>query len=196
MEINYEIKETDIGKGIFSTTFIKAGTRVWSYKLNKNVFEYDQDKCISYLNMLPTLKDQQHFLDMTFGKGNSLCLIIDDGQYMNHAPGLEANCKTDIENTNTGLGNTGFGNTNTGLGNTNTGLGNTNTGLGNTNTGLGNTNTGLGNSGSGNCYAIKDITSGEQLFEDYTTFSHPAFLYELLEKYNHKPTYYDLPDCK
>ena len=159
MEINYEIKETDIGKGIFATSFIKTGTRIWSYKLNENVFEYNQDKCISHLNMLPTLKDQQYFLDMTFGKGDYLCLIIDDGQYMNHAPGLEANCKTDIENT--GFGNTGFG-----------------------------------NSGSGNCYAIRDITSGEQLFEDYTTFSHPVFLYELLEKYNHKPTYYELPACK
>ena len=31
----------------------------------------------------------------------------------------------------------------------------------------------------------------QQLFEDYSTFSHPAFLYTLLKKYNCEPTYYN-----
>jgi hypothetical protein len=40
---------------------------------------------------------------------------------------------------------------------------------------------------------VRDIKAGEQLFEDYATFSHPAFLYPLLEKYNCAPDYYELP---
>ena len=72
-----------------------------------------------------------------------ICLIKDDGKYMNHADktSYECNCKTDLIN--------------------------------------------------GNCYAVRDIKIGEQLFEDYSTFSHPGFLYKLLKKYNCEPTYYN-----
>jgi hypothetical protein len=61
-----------------------------------------------------------------------LCLITDDGQYVNHSD--DPNCKTHLV--------------------------------------------------SGNCYAIKDIEKGEQIFEDYNSFSHPPFLLDLLKKYN------------
>ncbi len=89
------------------------------------------------------LQDQQHFLDITFGKKDMICLITDDGKYMNHADksSYNCNCKTDIM--------------------------------------------------TGNCYALRDITIGEQLFEDYSTFSHPEFLYTLLKKYKCEPTYYN-----
>ena len=45
----------------------------------------------------------------------------------------------------------------------------------------------------GHTYAARDIDAGEQLFEDYTTFDHPDFLYDLLEKYQCAPDYYPLP---
>ena len=41
---------------------------------------------------------------------------------------------------------------------------------------------------SGDTFAIKDIPAGSQLFEDYTTFSHPEYLYELLEQYSALPS--------
>lgn len=146
MEIPYEIKySTNYGKGIFSKSFIKSGTRVWHYKLNENIFEYNEANSRTYLDGLLTLADQKDFLDRTFGRGDVLCLITDDGQYMNHAPYPYSNCLTNLE--------------------------------------------------TGDCYAIKDINSDEQLFEDYINFSHPPFLYELLDKYQCKPTYYDLPNC-
>ena len=44
----------------------------------------------------------------------------------------------------------------------------------------------------GNTYAVRDIEPGEQLYEDYTTFDHPDFLYPLLEKYECAPDYYEL----
>jgi len=47
---------------------------------------------------------------------------------------------------------------------------------------------------SGDTFAIKDILAGSQLFEDYTTFSHPDYLYDLLEQYNCSPSYYQLPE--
>jgi hypothetical protein len=144
MNFNCEIRDTShFGKGVFTLEEIKAGSCVWFYKLNENVVEYDEAQTIHHLNNLNNLQDQQHFLDITFGKKDMICLITDDGKYMNHADksSYNCNCKTDIM--------------------------------------------------TGNCYALRDITIGEQLFEDYSTFSHPEFLYTLLKKYKCEPTYYN-----
>ena len=139
MNIAYEIKETgDLGKGIFAAEDIKAGTCIWSYKINENVYEFNEDQCNDYLTSLCTLSEKQQFLDYAFGKGDALCLITDNGMYMNHA--VDYNCVTDLL--------------------------------------------------TGNCFAKKDIGVGEQLFENYALYSHPAFLLNLLKKYDCEPTYY------
>jgi hypothetical protein len=140
MNINYEIRENKYGKGIYLLENIKAGTCVWTYKLNDNVFEYDEQQTISYLQSLPSLHLQQRFLDLSFGKGNVLCLITDDGRYVNHSE--NPNCKTDLI--------------------------------------------------SGNCYAIRDIKKGDEILENYSSFTHPPFLLQLLKKYDCEPTYYNL----
>jgi hypothetical protein len=141
MNIQYEIKTDDIyGKGIYVMENIKSGTCIWTYTLNENVFEYNEQQTISHLQNLPNLESQQRFLDLTFGKGCMLCLITDDGKYVNHSD--DPNCKTDLV--------------------------------------------------SGNCYAIKDIEKGEQIFEDYNSFNHPSFLLDLLKKYNCEPTCYTI----
>ena len=141
MNIQYEIKTDDIyGKGIYVMENVKAGTCVWTYTLNENVVEYDEEQTISHLQNLPNLESQQRFLDLTFGKGCMLCLITDDGQYVNHSD--DPNCKTDLV--------------------------------------------------TGNCYAIKDIEKGEQIFEDYNSFNYPSFLLDLLKKYKCEPSYYTI----
>ena len=94
MNIQYEIRENEYGKGIYVLEDIKANTCIWTYKLNNNVFEYSEEESIIYLNSLPHLEDQQRFLDLTFGKGDKLCLITDDGKYVNHSD--NPNCKTDL----------------------------------------------------------------------------------------------------
>ncbi len=145
MNINYEIRETnEFGKGIFVLEDIQAGTCIWTYKLNVNVSEYNEQECIAYLETLPNLSAQQSFLNYSFGKGELLCIINDDGQYMNHAEGNECNCKTDLQ--------------------------------------------------TGHCYSSRPIKSGEQLFEDYAAYSHPSFLYKLLQQYACEPDYYEMPE--
>jgi hypothetical protein len=147
MNINYEIRETEnYGKGLYVLEDVKIGTCIWTYKINENVCEFDETQSQAYLQSLPTLKAQQRFLDTSFGKGDVLCLIIDDGQYVNHADAPLCNCKTDLS--------------------------------------------------TGNCYAIQDIAAGEQIFEDYTSFSHPPFLFPLLNLYQCEPDYYALPACQ
>ena len=141
MNINYEIRETAFGKGIFVLEDVPKGTCIWTYKINENVTEYNEQQSIDYLQNLPTLRAQQRFLDSSFGRGDVLCLIIDDGQYVNHSD--EPNCKTDLS--------------------------------------------------TGHCYAIQDIVSGEQIYEDYTSFTHPPFLFPLLKQYDCEPDYYELP---
>jgi hypothetical protein len=140
MNIQYEIRENCYGKGIYVLQDIKANTCIWTYKLNNNVFEYSEEQSICYLESLTNLKEQQRFLDVTFGKGDKLCLITDDGKYVNHSD--NPNCKTDLI--------------------------------------------------SGNCYAIKDIKKDEEILEDYSSFTHPPFLFPLLKKYNCEPTYYTM----
>lgn len=142
MNINYEIRETaECGKGLYARELIKKGTCVWSYRLNENVYEYDEHQSRAHLQSLPSLKAQQRFLDSSFGKGNVLCLIVDDGQYVNHAE--ECNCKTDPV--------------------------------------------------TGHCYALQDILAGEEILEDYRSFTHPPFLFALLKQYECEPEYYALP---
>ena len=97
MNINYEIRTSnELGKGIFALADILSGAQIWTYKLNENVFEFDEQPCIDYLETLPNLSEQQSFLNYSFGKGEKLCLIKDDGQYMNHAEPPACNCKTDL----------------------------------------------------------------------------------------------------
>jgi hypothetical protein len=142
MEIKYEIRESnDVGKGIYALEDVAADACVWSYKLNANVLEYTERQLKTHLLNLPSLEEKQEFLDRSFGKGNVICLITDDGQYMNHSD--DPNCRTDLT--------------------------------------------------TGHCYALRHISAGEQLFENYQTFSHPAFLYGLLKIYHCKPSYYSLP---
>ena len=144
MNFIYEIRETPhFGKGIFTLQEINAGSCVWFYKLNENVFEYDEAQSIAYLEGLPNHEAQQRFLDAIFGKGPVLCLIRDDGQYVNHAAAPACNCQTDLV--------------------------------------------------SGHCYSLRAIEAGEQIFEDYSAFSHPPFLFPLLKQYDCEPDYYVLP---
>jgi len=97
MNIHYVIRETEeYGKGIFTLEEIPAGTCIWTYKLNSNVFEYNEQQAETYLESLPNISAQQSFLDFSFGRGELLCLINDDGQYMNHADADKCNCKTDL----------------------------------------------------------------------------------------------------
>lgn len=98
MNIDYEIRENKYGKGIYVMEDVKANTCIWTYKLNNNVFEYSAEQSISHLEQLPTLEEQKRFLEITFGKGDKLCLITDDGKYVNHSE--SPNCKTDLINGN------------------------------------------------------------------------------------------------
>ena len=143
MEIPYQIKETILGKGLFTLSFIKTGTLIWTYRLNLNALEYDAVESQFHLDSLSKDK-QREFLDYTFGIGDKLCLIIDDGVYINHAFGNTSNCKTCMK--------------------------------------------------TGNCFAWRNIEAGEEIFEDYTQFDHPPFLFKLLEKYDAAPDYYQLPN--
>jgi hypothetical protein len=144
MNVSYEIRETEnYGKGLYVLEDIPSGTCIWTYKLNDNVLEYDAIQSQNYLQNLPDLNSQQKFLDSSFGKGDVLCLITDDGQYVNHADASGCNCHTDLS--------------------------------------------------TGHCYAIKNLAAGDQILEDYTSFTHPPFLFSLLKLYDCEPDYYALP---
>ena len=189
MQVSYEIRNSKTsGNGIFTLAYIPKGTIIWKYNSNTNninkntikntnknnknnkitnntitnntitnntitnntiintnnesiinVIEYTEKQCIKYLNLL-SFTEAQTFLDLTYGRDNKLCKILDDGQYMNHSS--NPNCKTYMKN--------------------------------------------------GNVYALCDITIGNELFEDYSTYEHPDFLYKLLDKYLCRPKYYDI----
>ena len=141
MQIKYEIKPSQFGKGLFTTQHITSGACVWKYTPNVNVIEYNETQCKTHLDSLQSKSEAKDFLDLTYGRFDKLCFITDDGRYINHSE--TPNCKTKME--------------------------------------------------TGHTYAIKDIYIGEELFEDYTSFDHPFYLYHLLEKYQCAPDYYTLP---
>jgi hypothetical protein len=140
MNIEYAVHDTPIGKGLFTLQLITKGTLIWTFLQNTNVEVFDEKACTKHLASLP-LAEAQTFLDTSYGLGDNLCLILDDGKYMNHSD--DPNCKTDML--------------------------------------------------TGCTYATRDILRGEQLFEDYRCFTHPDFLYDLLQTYDCAPTYYALP---
>ena len=134
------VKNTFFGLGLMSKEKIKKGEVVWK-PTSKNVILYNEEECIKYLNSIQSDLKKKFFLDHSFGVKNKLCLLLDDGKYMNHS--LSPNCFTDMDTIIT--------------------------------------------------YALRDIEIGEELFEDYTKFDHPPFLYNFLEKYNCYPDYYEVP---
>lgn len=136
MEIQYEIKNTIYGKGLFTKEHIISGKCIWKYI---NVLEYDEFACKEYLRSLKPDEAIQ-FLDLSYGRGEKLCLITDDGRFINHSE--TPNCKTNMI--------------------------------------------------TGDVYAIKDISIGDELFEDYASFDHPSYIYDLLEFYQCKPDYYNI----
>jgi hypothetical protein len=94
MQIPYETRDAglDIGLGLFAKEFVPVGTLVWKYSNGINVITYDGKAAANRLAGLPTLKDAQNWLDMTYGLNGLLHEIKDDGKYMNHS--TTPNCKT------------------------------------------------------------------------------------------------------
>ena len=56
--------------------------------------QFDGPATRAHLELL-SLAEAQRFLDMTYGIMDKLCLITDDGKYMNHS--TSPNCETDMK---------------------------------------------------------------------------------------------------
>ena len=96
MNIRYSITSGKEGLGITTLETIYKGTCVWTSKLNENVFEYNEADTLKHLKSFRNLHEAKAFLDVTYGRGDKLCLILDDGRYMNHAASPNNNCRTDL----------------------------------------------------------------------------------------------------
>ena len=104
MQIEYEVKDTaagERGKGLFSTQYIKQGAYIWHYNANPynipNVIEYTEKQTIAHLSTMPTLAAAKRFLELTYGRGELLCLIVDSGRFINHAAPPHCNCRTEMK---------------------------------------------------------------------------------------------------
>lgn len=102
MNIPYTLKPTPAlggpeSYGLFAQADIAVGTLIWHYQVDVNVQEFDSEFAVRlHLASLPTLAEQQGFLDVSYSiDGAKLVLILDDGRYMNHDASL-SNCKTDL----------------------------------------------------------------------------------------------------
>jgi len=101
MEIAYSKQPSHIaGEGLFAQEPVLAGTCVWRYMTNENVLEFDAKACRAHLANMTTLSAQQEFLNVTFGRGQKLCLILDEGRFINHAAPPNQNCRTDLRSGN------------------------------------------------------------------------------------------------
>ena len=91
MQIPYEVRESEFGKGLFAAAFVSEGSLVWEYEKGVNITEYDEQAANAHLAGL-TFQECQRFLDLTYGQRGLLCEVLDDGKYMNHSE--DPNCKT------------------------------------------------------------------------------------------------------
>lgn len=91
MEIPYEVRDSEFGRGLFTTAFVPSGTLVWRYENGVNIREYDSQSASAHLATL-SFQESQRFLDLTYGQRGLLCEVLDDGKYMNHSEC--PNCKT------------------------------------------------------------------------------------------------------
>ena len=101
MNVPYIVKPTPAfggpeSYGLFAQADIAVGTLIWQYQVDVNVQEFDSEFAVRlHLASLPTLAEQQGFLDVSYSiDGANMVMILDDGRYMNHAS--SANCKTDL----------------------------------------------------------------------------------------------------
>ena len=109
MQVEYNVKDSlqlyenkSIGYGLFLNKKIIKNTLIWKYERDVNVLEYNEMAARQELKRLDKIKraSAQHFLDITYGRGDKLCLIQDAGQYINHASRPRCNCITDATTGN------------------------------------------------------------------------------------------------
>jgi hypothetical protein len=91
MQIPYEVRDSDFGRGLFATEFSPAGSLVWQYNNGVNIMEYDEQSANAHIATL-TFQEAQRFLDLTYGQRGLLSEVLDDGKYMNHSE--NPNCST------------------------------------------------------------------------------------------------------
>lgn len=99
MQIAYAVRDAEFeGKGLFSMENILQGTLIWRFRVGDNVTEYDEPAATKHLETL-TMPEARDFLDLTYGIGDKLCFIRDDGRFMNHS--IQPNCITNMSTGNT-----------------------------------------------------------------------------------------------
>jgi hypothetical protein len=93
-QVPYELRDAEFGgQGLYAVSHIPQGTLVWKFVAGDNVVEYDEAAATRHLSTL-SMADAKVFLDLTYGIGDKLCYITDDGRYMNHS--TQPNCITDM----------------------------------------------------------------------------------------------------
>ena len=89
--IPYEVRETAIGKGLFTTEKIHVGALIWEYKKGVNINEYNEKELRLHIETLDFESARRLLMWSPFLKG-VCCEILDDGHLMNHSD--EPNCVT------------------------------------------------------------------------------------------------------
>ena len=89
--VPYEVRECELGLGLFAKAKVSAGSLIWEYKSGVNVREYVLEELPAHLEKLG-FDAAQRLMVLSPFLGGFCCEILDDGHYMNHSD--EPNCKT------------------------------------------------------------------------------------------------------
>ena len=91
MQVPYEVKDSEFGKGVFAKQNIKKGTLVWKFVRGVNVRSFKGPKATrDYLKSLKNNKEQKEWLDHCYHSGGTVNDVLDDGRLFNHAAGKKA----------------------------------------------------------------------------------------------------------
>jgi len=96
--VNYEVRNTSLGKGVFVLEDVKQGTLVWRYRKGENVICFNgEDETLAHMEKLGSFGEKQYFLEHSYYDNGVLTNILDDGKMVNHS-----------DNPNTGAGSEPF----------------------------------------------------------------------------------------
>merc|ERR1711962_1303063 len=85
-QVKYEVRETNIGKGLFLLEPEAKGTLIWRYREGENILCFrNEAETRKHLDSMSSDADRLDFLEHCFHDGGVLNTILDDGKLVNHS---------------------------------------------------------------------------------------------------------------
>merc|ERR1712130_947327 len=85
-QVRYEVRETNIGKGLSLLEPVAKGALIWRYREGENILCFPNEaETRKHLDSMASDADRKYFLSHAYHDGGALNFILDDGGLWNHS---------------------------------------------------------------------------------------------------------------